>query len=398
MNSASQKRWWLLAILLVFVGAIVAFRMKPTGKQGQVVKNGQVAQQGEATNIGVVLSLSGSMAEYGQNGKEGLTLAMEQLRARKDIKPFELLYQDAKDAPQDTVNAVRRLIDVDKAKFIIGGLTSSGVLAAAPYAQQHGVLFFSPAASAPGIPEIGDLVFRNWPSDDAVARQYGAAVRKRGVQSVAILHVSNDYGKTNSEAFSAAFTAGGGHVLLKKAFPQGTTDFKTLITQVAALKNVQKVFVIAYPDEYRAFFQQIALAKLDSHNILTSDTFYSPQTLSDFAPLAEGVICAVAAKPGANYQPRKKFVAAYRARFKKKDGTPKDPGLVSDTAYDALYLVATGISKTDGSPKAVSDWLLHHVKDYTGAAGVTNFTNTGDVKGSLALYQVKSGKFVPVGL
>lgn len=353
-----------------------------------------------AVKIGIILPLSGSMAEYGQNGREGLTLASEELAKKGekgDMKKIELLYQDTKDAPQDTVNAVRRLIDVDNVHFIIGGLTSSGVLAAEPYAQQRGVLFFTPAASAPGIPD-GKFVFRNWPADDAMARKFGEVVYRQGIRTVAILHVSNDYGNTNANGFASAFETLGGSVAFRRAFPQGTTDFKSLVTQLAGLKGIERVLVIAYPDEYRAFFQELAKSAVKPSAILTYDTFYSPKLVSEIGGITEGVVCAVAAKPGDDYEPRKAFIEAYKKRFKTSDGSPKSPGLVSDTAFDALMLVATAISKTDGTPRAVADYLLHNVKDYPGVAGVTNFTDTGDMKGDLALYQVKGGRFVPLGL
>lgn len=348
--------------------------------------------------IGIVLPLSGSMAEYGQNGREGLTLASEELLQRQDIKKFALKYQDSRESPQETVDAVRRLVDAEGVRFIIGGLTSSGVLAAAPYTQANGVLFFSPAASAPGIPEIGDLVFRNWPGDDATARQFGQAAYDRlGIRRVAILHVSNDYGKVNAESFAESFRGLGGTVLLTRAFPQGATDFKALVTQVAGLKNIDKVFVVAYPDEFRAFFQEATASTLKRGSVLACDTFYSPNLVAELGSSAEGTVCGVTSKPGPDYEPRVKFIERYRARFKTQDGQPKDPGLVSDTAYDALCLLATAISRTDATPKAVSRWLLKEVKNYPGAAGPTTFTDVGDVKGELALYQVKAGKFRPLG-
>lgn len=349
-----------------------------------------------AVKIGIILPLSGSMAEYGQNGREGLTLAAEELAKRTDIKKIELLYQDTKDAPQDTVNAVRRLIDVDNVHFVIGGLTSSGVIAAEPYAKEKGVLLFTPAASAPGIPD-GKFVFRNWPADDAMAKKFGEVVYRRGTRSVAILHVSNDYGNTNANGFASAFGALGGAVSFRRAFPQGTTDFKSLVTQLSGLKGIERVLVVAYPDEYRAFFQELAKSSVKPAAILTYDTFYSPTLVREIGSLTEGVVCAAAAKPGGDYEPRKAFIEAYEKRFKAADGSPKKPGLVSDTAFDALMLIAKAISKTDGTPKAVAAYL-HSVKDFPGVAGVTNFTDTGDIKGDLALYQVKGGAFVPLGL
>lgn len=344
--------------------------------------------------IGVVLPLSGSMSEYGENGRDGLTLAAAELSSQKDMPKFELVYEDSREAPQDTVAAVRRLIDVEHVTFIIGGLTSSGVLAAAPYAQQQGVLFFTPAASAPGIPQIGDLVFRNWPGDDLIARKFGeVAYQKLGARNIAILYVSNDYGNTNSTYFGKSFSKAGGTVLLSRAFPQGNTDFKALITQLSALDHVDKILVIAYPDEYRGFFQGIAASRVSKASILASDTFYSPQLVSELGSGAEGTVCAVAAKPGDEYAPRRQFIEAYRSRFKTGGGKPKDPGLVSDTAYDALRLLVTGISKTDGSPKSVARWL-HTLNGYPGAAGPTTFDESGDVTGDLAIYQVTDGKFI----
>lgn len=338
------------------------------------------------TTIGVVLPLSGTMAEYGENGRNGLTLASEEMARDNGCGNIKLVYQDSGNTPPETVNAVRRLIDADGVKYIIGGLTSSGVLAAIPTAKERGVLFFTPAASAPGIPD-GNLIFRNWPSDDAIASMYGKlAYEKLGVRNIAILHVSNDYGKTNADAFSASFTAAGGKVLLVRAFPQGATDFKSLITQVSSLNDLDKILLIAYPDEYKGLFQEISKQKLNKRGILASDTFYSPQLLSELGPAAEGTIVAVAAKPGEDYEPRQQFIKNYRERFK------KDPGLVSDTAYDALRIICRGMKETDGSPKAVSQWL-HSLKDYQGVAGVTNFTAIGDIKGDLAIYQVVNGKF-----
>lgn len=348
----------------------------------------------DAVTIGIVLPLSGSMAEYGQNAKEGLTLASEELGRDPKMKKLNLLYEDTKDAPQDTVTAVHRLIDVNGVKFIIGGLTSSGVLAAAPYAQQRGVLFFTPAASAPGIPEIGNLIFRNWPPDDAMARKFGEAAFHHGAREVAILSVSNDYGNTNANGFAGAIQAAGGKVSFRHSFPQGTTDFRTVVAQISSLKDIDHVLVVAYPDEYRAFFQELAKSSIRPSMVLTSDTFYSPSLVNEIGNLTDGVVTAVAAKPAESYAPRKSFVDAYEHRFKTQDGHPKPPGLASDTSYDALKIVVSAISNTDGTPNAVADYLHKNIKDYPGAAGPTTFTAVGDVEGNLALYQVRAGKFI----
>ena len=370
----------VLAFIAILVAAISFFAYSP---------------EDQKIRIGIVLPFSGSMAEYGQNGKNGALLAQEQLK-RSGID-IELILQDTGDTPQGTVTAVRRLIDADGVQYIVGGLTSSGVLAAAPYAQERGVVFFTPAASAPGIPEIGDLIFRNWPADDAMARHYGRAAFGLGAKRIAILAVSNDYGKTNADAFAASFDEAGGEVAFRREFPQGTVDFRSLVAQLSSLGGFDHVFVAAYPDEYRAFFQELAKSTIKPDKIFTTDTFYSPDLIGELSRLVEGTRTSAAAKPDDGYLPRKAFIDAYQRRFKSSEKAPLAPGLVSDTAYDAVNLIVRAIQNSDGSPKAVARYLSVSVKNYPGAAGPTTFTASGDVAGSLALYQVRSGKFGRIG-
>jgi branched-chain amino acid transport system substrate-binding protein len=347
----------------------------------------------QTVKVGVVLPFSGSMAEYGQNARNGITLAVDELKTRPKAPALELIYQDSKEAPQETVDAVRRLIDVNGVRFIVGGLTSSGVLAAAPYAESRGVIFFTPAASAPGIPEIGKHVFRNWPGDDAIARKFGGFVATRlHARRVATLHVANDYGKVNAEAFRAGFREHAGEVVLSHSFPQGSTDFRTLIAQLRATTGVDRILVIAYPDEYRAFFQQLKTSGMSASNVLVSDTFYSPDLARELETSADGVVCAVASKPPNDYAPRKQFVTRYKARF-----GGEEPGLVADTAYDAVMLLADAISSTDGSSDAASAWLLQNVRAYPGVAGPTTFSAAGDVTGDLAVYHFRAGNFTLMG-
>jgi branched-chain amino acid transport system substrate-binding protein len=343
----------------------------------------------QSVRVGVVLPLSGSMAEYGQNAKNGITLALDDIKAKPNAPQLDLIYQDSREAPQETVDAVRRLIDVNGARFIVGGLTSSGVLAAAPYAEARGAIFFTPAASAPGIPEIGKHVFRNWPADDAIARKFGGfAATVLRARRIAILCVANDYGKVNAEAFAEGLRAHGGEVVLSHSFPQGSTDFRALIAQSRAIVALDRIFVVAYPDEYRAFFQQLSASGGNAANVLVSDTFYSPNLARNLGSTAEGAVCAVAAKPAQDYEPRRRFFAEYRAKF-----GGRDPGLVADTSYDAVMLLADAIAHTDGSPDAVSTWLLRNVQAYPGAAGPTTFSAIGDVTGDLAVYQLNGAEF-----
>jgi len=382
-----KRAWWLIVGLLLLVGVVLWFQSSDKTSQNANKKT---------VRIGVVLPFSGDMAPFGENGKEGLLLAKHSIESSSPNLEIELVFQDSQGNPTGTVAAVRRLIDAQGVQYIIGGLTSSGVLAAAPYAQERGVLFFSPAASAPGIPGIGDLVLRNWQSDSALADLFGRAAHERlGLDSVAIVHVSNDYGETNATTFRESFLAEGGSIPLVRAMSKGATEVKTLVTQLRGLDGLDGVLLAVYPDEYKALYQEMGPSGIGDAQLLATDTFYSPELLDTVGANAEGTVCAVAAKPADDYSPREKFIQDYKSHYKAEDGTPKSPGLVSDTAYDALRLVAGGILGTDGQPRQVAEWILQQ-RNYQGAAGPTTFTADGDIEGGISLYRVEGGDFVSV--
>jgi ABC-type branched-subunit amino acid transport system substrate-binding protein len=153
------------------------------------------------------------------------------------------------------------------------------------------------------------------------------------------------------------------------------------------------LLLVAYPDDYKGIYKEIGVQGLHVQ-MLTTDTFYSPELLATIGEGANGTVCVVASKPGTDYEPRKRFIEAYKANFKDAQGNPKNPGLTSDTSYDALYMLASGIIATDGSPHAVANYLLQ-LKNYKGVAGLVTFTPTGDFLGGMDVFRVVKGVFQP---
>jgi ABC-type branched-subunit amino acid transport system substrate-binding protein len=84
---------------------------------------------------------------------------------------------------------------------------------------------------------------------------------------------------------------------------------------------------------------------------------------------------------------RRAFDAAYRTRFN------EEPGVLSDTGYDAAALLIQGwatVGRPDGA--AMMKWL-RSVKDYAGASGKLSFLPSGDVVKEYRLRTVQEKKF-----
>jgi branched-chain amino acid transport system substrate-binding protein len=83
------------------------------------------------------------------------------------------------------------------------------------------------------------------------------------------------------------------------------------------------------------------------------------------------------------------FRRNYRARYH------ADPGVCSDTGYDAIRLIAAAIDHGARTGDQIRAYLAA-VKDFPGAAGPTTFDKHGDVARPFEFKQIVKGRPVVV--
>jgi ABC-type branched-subunit amino acid transport system substrate-binding protein len=83
--------------------------------------------------IGVATLLNGDYAALGENIVDTLKLRIDEINDNGGIrgKEIELVVEDSGLSGKDGLSAMSKLINVDKVKYIIAGMTSNGTLASA---------------------------------------------------------------------------------------------------------------------------------------------------------------------------------------------------------------------------------------------------------------------------
>ena len=109
-----------------------------------------VAQSKAPIKIGILLPKSGTYTVQGSNGHNGAMLAVEDFGGKLLDRPVELIWED-ESTPQDSVQRMRKMIEVDKVVAIDGGISSGDILAMMPVALQNKILLM---ASGPNATEI----------------------------------------------------------------------------------------------------------------------------------------------------------------------------------------------------------------------------------------------------
>ena len=176
----------------------------------------------KAVKIGGVAPLSGPVAVYGVECKNGIDLAVEEINAAGGINGAKIVFicEDDEGDAAKSVNAYNKLVSKYKARIVIGSLTSGCTLAITQLAQAQKVLQIAPAATAPAITDAGNFIFRTCFIDPFQGRVGGKfAADNLGCKKAAILYdIGNDYSVGLMENFEKEFKAQGGSVVAKESY------------------------------------------------------------------------------------------------------------------------------------------------------------------------------------
>ena len=204
----------------------------------------------KAVKIGGVAPLSGPVAVYGVECKNGIDLAVEEINAAGGINGAKIVFicEDDEGDAAKSVNAYKKLVSKDKARIVIGSLTSGCTLAITQLAQAQKVLQIAPAATAPDSTDAGNFIFRTCFIDPFQGRVGGKfAADNLGCKKAAILYdIGNDYSVGLMENFEKEFKAQGGSVVAKESYGTGDKDFNAQLTKIKAA-NPDVVYL---PDYY----------------------------------------------------------------------------------------------------------------------------------------------------
>lgn len=352
------------------------------------------ANQAEAElnlRVGVVLPLTGDLASYGKNAKDGIELAAQELNNMASkwgggAIRVSLVFEDSKGQPHPAVSAFQKLTTVDRVSCVIGDVASSSTLAMAPLANSKKVILMSPAASAPGITDAGDFVFRVWPSDAFEASVIGDYLEKKPYRKVGLAYVNNDYGQAMLRIINARLKNFGGVILDAEGFEQNSRDLRAQLTKLASAAP-EVILLVSYPKDSIIFLRQYA--ELGLHvPIVSTSSFEDPQILREQGKVAEGVVFSSPLPADEADVVVGNFRKTYEAKYTKK------PGLVADYAYDALRILAEAAKlagATDGESLRSG---LGKIKDFRGASGLINFDANGDVVKPAGLKTVRNGEYV----
>ncbi|MCK5521358.1 MAG: penicillin-binding protein activator [Candidatus Marinimicrobia bacterium] len=172
-----------------------------------------VEDKEKSISIGVVLPLSGDLAESGYSLLQGLKFAVEVHKEHSDLE-INLYVRDNRGELIESVKAAEYLADISNVAAIIGPLTSKNAVAMAGVCETNKIPLLTPTATIANLNELGNTVFQfNTNQEDRSAALAEFAIDSLGLKTFATLAPSDDYGSAATRGFIREVEEKGGEVV-----------------------------------------------------------------------------------------------------------------------------------------------------------------------------------------
>ena len=344
--------------------------------------------QSNEITIGVVLPLTGHLADAGKLMKQGYDLALDEINtAQLANTQFTFIYEDSTTTPKGAVEEFNKLIHQDGVSVIIGPATSSATQAAFPIARDNQIVAISSTSGARGLGAISDYVFRI-PLTTDVVTPIGVKTThaKLEYQRVATLYDKNDVFSSDREAaLQQAFTEYNIETLPPETFQSGDKDFSEQLSRIKE-GNPDVVFVSALPPEKPGILIQARELGISVPFIVSSLTDVEVKAAGT---AAEGAITFIGWLPTDNTPGNRAFVQKYTSTY------GMEPNAFAAASYVTVYILAEAIKNANSTDSTAIRDALANIKDFDTILGKFSFNADGDAVYEPKALIVKDGTLQP---
>lgn len=237
-------------------------------KLEQSPENGQAEEE---INIAVLLPLSGTYSNTGNEVLDGMKLAYE-IRRAESKKPYNLIIVDTESDVKKGLINLKNLLKIQKISAILGPLNSDMAVSMAPVCEYHGIPMITPTATADDLTEMGTSIFQLNPEQ----RRRAEALADYATDSLhyrrfAIVSPVDDYGIEISTAFTRRAERNGAAIIQQLWYNGTPTDIND---KLAALKE-EAEYLPPYFSYLKGFYEARAAGFFDPEHEADPDSAYS---------------------------------------------------------------------------------------------------------------------------
>lgn len=351
----------LSAILLLFSGCSSGGALKEaSGKSDD-------SASGDTIKVGILHSLSGTMAMSETSVRDAELLAVEEINKNGGVlgKQIEVVVEDGASDNATFSEKATKLLEQDKVATVFGCWTSSSRKAVLPVFEQDNGLLWYPVQYE-GMESSPNIFYTGAAPNQQIVPAIEYANENIGKK---VFLIGSDYvfPRTANAIIKAQAESLGMEVVGEEYTPMGHTDYSTIVTKI---KNAKPDFVFntLNGDSNVAFFKQYKDAGISAEDIPTISVSVAEEEIAGIgANYLEGHLTSWNYYQTTDTKTNSDFVKNYKAKYG-EDRVTDDP---IEAGYVAVYLWAAAVEKAESTD-------VDKVKE--AAKGITFDAPEGEVK------------------
>jgi branched-chain amino acid transport system substrate-binding protein len=343
--------------------------------------------------IGVITSLTGSQAAFGEAHKNGYSIAVDQINAKGGVlgKKIELDFYDDQSKPDQAVQGVSKLVDQDHVPVLLGAYSSENTKAIINPVIQHQIPLLIPTATADNVMDSkSPWIFRICAGANDYARATIEFLQHNGSpKTMAIVYEKTNFGQANMQAMKEAATKAGIKLVAVEQYEAKSPDYRAVLRRVKAA-NPEVIYFCSYLLDATTLMRQSQEVDLNPKYYTSSGTGFAAAefpTAKGAGKNADYTFSVSQWLPESPWPGSKEFDAEY---FKRTNTHPQYHAM---QAYESLMVVAQAINTAKSLEPAKIRDAIKNTNLKTSAFGPVKFDANGQNQHTVLITQVQGGQY-----
>lgn len=339
---------------------------------------GKVVQE-EPIRIGAILPLSGSFAYLGEEVRNSMDLAVQDINSANQ-KQIEIIYEDSKMDSKEGVSALNKLKNIDNIKYVIVWGTPV-ISAVQPITEENSIILIGGSVS-PSILSGKNYTLRIFYNLEQALDKFIEIINARQYEKIAALYQVGPAWEQQIQGLEQR----GMRFATKEAYNKDEKDFKTMLLKIKETKP-DVIILLGYGSNFQLILKQIKELGMQNIPLLGGLDFIDipREDLKENSDLYENALFIA---PEFSVSPNQKsmnFIERFNQTFKTK------PTHQAAYAYDAVSLIYKAITSTNREQKNVVSFIKNS-KEYKGIVGRVELLPNGDSRGDLVIAKYSAGQ------
>ncbi|MBS7792942.1 ABC transporter substrate-binding protein [Roseococcus sp. SDR] len=351
------------------------------------------AQGNQPYVLGTLFPMSGPNAEYGTAFTAGIQLAMQHIAADNMLRrPLRLQAEDTQALPQQGVIGMTKLVNVDRANYVMVGFTAVSK-AVAPVGDRAKTVMVNGGAVGPDLAGLSPFFWNVIPLAHLETQALlPFLVRQRNLKRIALVYVDDPLGDAILGILRTALPAAGGELAGQFSIPRTAQQFAPVAARIRQTRP-DAVYIASFGAQQSQIIKQ-----LRDNGVSQPLVSYSAMNIDSVRATAEaeGLIFTTQVTDFAGGDAvTRRFATDFRARFN------SDPGTYQVNYYNAARLFGLLAQSLERENAEVNGENLRRAllagREFDLVGGKGRFDDQGNMSAELQINEIRGGRSVKIG-